>query len=150
MISFWHSGIVLAGHFHGNVSEGDEKYFLSPVGSVRRAWVEAVSAGDFERLAAMVTDDVVVAHGDGRCVRGKDELKMDFLNGFKKFTIGQKVSSAKIPPRVKWAFDIADAESRLIPIGGGDPSIVDSTTGVALARQSNGQWRAAAVVGMLN
>jgi uncharacterized protein (TIGR02246 family) len=130
--------------------KGDERSLLSSVAAVRRAWLEAVRAGDFERLAAMVTDDVVVVHGDGRCVRGKDELKMDFLNGFKRFTIGQTVSSAKILHRGRWAFDIADVESTLIPIGGGDPSIVHSTTVVVLARQSDGQWRVARVIGMLN
>jgi uncharacterized protein (TIGR02246 family) len=130
--------------------KGGQKSFLSSVAAVRRAWLEAVKAGDFERLATMVTDDVVVVHGNGRCVHGKDELKMDFLNGFKKFTISQRVSSANILHRGRWAFDIADVESTLIPTGGGDPSIVHSTTVVVLAQQSDGQWRVARVVGMLN
>ena len=129
--------------------KGGQESFLSSVAAVRHAWLEAVKAGDSGRLATMVTDDVVV-HGNGRCVHGKDELEMDFLNGFKKFTVSQKVSSAKTLHRGRWAFDIADVQSTLIPTGGGDPSIVHSTTVVVLAQQSDGQWRVARVVGMLN
>jgi hypothetical protein len=31
-------------------------------------------------FAELVTDDIVVVHGNGSCVRGRDELKTDFLN----------------------------------------------------------------------
>lgn len=130
--------------------KGGQKSFLSSGAAVRLTCLEAVKAGDFERLATMVIDDVVVVHGNSRCVHGKDELKMDFLNGFKKSTISQKVSSANILHRGRWASDIADVESTLIPTGGGDPSIVHSTTVVVPAQQSDGQWRVARVVGMLN
>jgi uncharacterized protein (TIGR02246 family) len=130
--------------------QGGQKSFRSSVAAVRRAWLEAVKAGDFERLASMVTDDVVVVHGNGRCVHGKDELKLDFLNGFKKFALSQKVSSAKVLHRGRWAVDIADVESTLTPTGGGNPSVVQSTTVTVLAQQSDGQWRVARVVGMLN
>jgi hypothetical protein len=33
---------------------------------------------DIERVGALVTDDVVVMHGNRRCVCGKEELKADF------------------------------------------------------------------------
>jgi ketosteroid isomerase-like protein len=45
-----------------------------------------VKANDADRLSAMVTDDVVVIHGNGRCLGGKDELKADFLKGFERFS----------------------------------------------------------------
>lgn len=57
----------------------DSNTVTSSIAAVRQAWLDAVRAGDAERLAAMVTDDVVVVHGNGRCVHGRDELKTDFL-----------------------------------------------------------------------
>lgn len=47
----------------------------SKIAAVREAWLAAVKAGDANRLAEMVTDDVVVVHGNGRCVGGKEEVK---------------------------------------------------------------------------
>jgi hypothetical protein len=52
----------------------------------------------------MVTDDVVVVHGNGRCVRGRDDLKMDCLKGFEAFSIEQSVSTAEVGVRGRWAF----------------------------------------------
>ena len=90
--------------------EPDINSTASSLAAVRQAWLDAVRVGDAERLAAMVTDDVVVVHGNGRCVRGRDELKADFLKGFEAFSIEQSVSAGSphmaeanqrtfIPPR---------------------------------------------------
>jgi hypothetical protein len=45
-------------------------------------------------------------HGNGRCVRGRDELKANFLNGFEAFSIEQNVSSAEVVVRHRWAIEI--------------------------------------------
>jgi ketosteroid isomerase-like protein len=34
-----------------------------------------VKANDADRLSAMVTDDVVVIHGNGRCLHGRTSLR---------------------------------------------------------------------------
>jgi ketosteroid isomerase-like protein len=46
--------------------ELDAHTVASTVVVVRQDWLDAVRAGDAERLAAMVTGDVVVVHGKGR------------------------------------------------------------------------------------
>jgi len=120
----------------------------SSVAAVRQAWLDAVRTGDVERLAAMVTDDVVVVHGNGRCVRGRDELKADFLKGFESFSIEQNVSSAEVVVRGTWAFEIAEVDSRLTPRCGGDTTKVHSTTVVALSRQPDGSWKIGRVLGV--
>jgi len=122
----------------------------SSVAAVRQAWLDAVRAGDVERLGAMVTDDVVVVHGNGRCVRGRDELKADFRKGFESFSIEQNVSSAEVIVRSSWVFEIAEVESRLTPRCGGDSTQVHSTTIVALSRQPDGSWKIGRVLGVLN
>ena len=122
----------------------------SSVAAVRQAWLDAVRTGDVERLAAMVTDDVVVVHGNGRCVRGRDELKADFLKAFESFSIEQNVSSAEVVVRGTWAFEIAEVKSRLTPRCGGDSMQVHSTTIVALSRQPDGLWKIGRVLGVLD
>jgi len=108
-----------------------------------------VKAGDVERLGALVTDDVVVVHGDGRCVRGRDELKADFLRGFEAFSIEQNISSVEIVIRSAWAFEISEVESWLTPNCGGESKHVQSTTVVALKQQPDGSWKVGRVLGVL-
>jgi uncharacterized protein (TIGR02246 family) len=136
--------------FMDSVPVADSNSVASSVAAVRQAWLDAVRAGDVERLAAMVTDDVVVVHGNGRCVHGKDELKADFLKGFESFSIEQDVSSAEVVVRGRWVFEIAEVESRLTPRCGGESTRVHSTTIVALNRQSDGSWKIGRVLGMLD
>jgi len=128
----------------------DSNSVVSSVAAVREAWLDALRAGDVERLAAMVADDVVVVHGNGRCVRGRDELKTDFRKAFESFSIEQNVSSAEVVVRGKWAFEIAEVESRLTPQCGGESMHVHSTTIVALNRQSDGSWKIGRVLGVLD
>jgi uncharacterized protein (TIGR02246 family) len=130
--------------------EPDGNTVVSSIAAVRQAWLVAVRTGDAEQLAAMVTDDVVVVHGNGRCIRGRDELKADFLKGFEAFSIEQNVSSAEVVVRGPWAFEISEVESRLTPRAGGASKHVLSTTLVALQRQPDGSWKVGRVLGLLN
>jgi len=52
----------------------EASFVIASIAAVRQAWLEAVRAADAGRLAAMVTDDVVVVHGNGRCVRGRQQV----------------------------------------------------------------------------
>jgi uncharacterized protein (TIGR02246 family) len=122
----------------------------STIAAVRQAWLDAVRAGDAERLAAMVTDDVVVMHGNGRCVHGRGELEADFLKGFEAFSMEQKVSSAEVVVRGRWAFEISEVESRLTPHLGGESKHVHSITIVALSQQSDASWKVARVLGVVD
>jgi uncharacterized protein (TIGR02246 family) len=118
------------------------------VGVLRAAWLAAVKAGDAERIAAMVTDDVVIVHGDGRSICGREQLKADFLNVFKTFSIVQKVLNPQITVRDDWAVEIAEVESTLTPIRGVVPIHVVTMTVIALRRQAAGEWKVARVMGM--
>jgi uncharacterized protein (TIGR02246 family) len=129
--------------------EPDSDTATSSVAAVRRAWLDAVKAGDAERLAAMVTDDVVIVHGNGRCVHGRDELKADFRKGFETFSIEQNVSAIEVVVRGRWAFEISEVESTLIPRLGGESTSVHSTTIVGLNRQPDGSWKVGRVLGVL-
>ena len=122
----------------------------SSIAAVRQTWLNAVRAADAERLAGMVTDDVVAVHGNGRCVNGRDELKLDFLKGFEAFSIEQNVLSAEVVIRGRWAFEISEVESKLTPHSGGESRRVHSTTVVGLNQQPDGSWKVARILGVLD
>jgi uncharacterized protein (TIGR02246 family) len=117
--------------------------------ALREAWLAAVNSADIGRLAALVADDVVIVHGDGRCLRGKAEFQADFLKAFQSFRIDQRVVEPEIRIRGNWAFEIAKVESRLTPLAGGEARCAVTTTLVALRRQPDGAWKVARVVGLL-
>jgi uncharacterized protein (TIGR02246 family) len=121
----------------------------SSIAAVRQGWLDAVRAADAKRLAAMVTDDVVVVHGNGRCVRSREELREDFLKGFEAFSIDQNVSNAEVVVRGGWTFEISEVESRLTPHRGGEVTHVRSTTVVALSQQPDGSWKVGRVLGLV-
>ena len=122
---------------------------VSSIAAVRQAWLDAVRAADAERLAAMVTDDVVVVHDNGRCVCGREELKEDFLKGFEAFSVEQDVSNAEVVVRGGWAFEISEVESRLTPRSGAEATHVRSTTVVALSQRPDGSWKVGRVLGLV-
>ncbi len=133
----------------GTLPRPEANSVVASIAAVREAWRDAISAADVERLAAMVTDDVVVVHGDGRCVRGREELKADLLKAFEACSIEQRVQSAEVVVRGGWAFEIAEVETRLTPHHEGNVTHVHSTTVVALNQQSDGSWKVGRVLGLV-
>jgi uncharacterized protein (TIGR02246 family) len=120
------------------------------IAELRRAWLDAVTNADADRLASMVTEDVVVVHGDGRSLHGKVNFREDFLRGFAAFSIEQRTSPVEILLHGRWAFDVADVETRLTPRKGGESHQVRSTTVTALHQQPDGSWKVARVLGLLD
>jgi uncharacterized protein (TIGR02246 family) len=129
-----------------SISDSD----VSTIAALREAWLAAVKAGDADRLVEMVTDDVVVVHGNGRCVCGKEAVKADFLDGFDRFSIDQQVLSSHVVVRDKWAFEIGEVESTLTPIHEGKRIQAHSTTLVVLLRQGDASWKVSRVLGLLD
>ena len=122
---------------------------VSKIAAVREAWLAAVQASDVHRLAKLWTDDVVIVHGNGRCVCGREAVKTDFQEGLRRFAIDQKVSSSEVLIREPWAFEISEVESVLTPLQGGPERRVHSRTVVVLARQSDASWKVCRVLGLL-
>src|SRR5208337_5589287 len=54
-------------------------------------WTAAVEAGDVEVLGQLMTEDIVVIHGNGRLVRGKEAALNDFARSLKDFSVQQTV-----------------------------------------------------------
>jgi uncharacterized protein (TIGR02246 family) len=113
--------------------------------ALREAWLAAVKSADVDRLASLVADDLVIVHGDGRYIRGRDEFKADFQKAFESFRIEQKVVDPEIRIRGDWAFEIANVESTLTPVRGGEAIHAM----VAMRRHPDGTWKVARVVGLV-
>lgn len=122
---------------------------ISSIEVLRQAWLDSVRNDDVERLGTLVTNDVVVVHGNGRCIRGKDELKADFRKGFEAFSIEQSVSSPEVVVRGHWAFEISEVQSKLTRQSG-ESTEVHSTSVVALHKQSDGSWKVGRVLGLMD
>ncbi|HXW93821.1 MAG TPA: DUF4440 domain-containing protein [Terriglobales bacterium] len=122
---------------------------MSAIAVVRQAWLDAVRDGDVERLGALVSDDVVVVHGNGRCVCGKEALKADFRKGFEAFAMKQSVSSPEVIVRGRWAFEISEVESRLANRSG-ESTCLHSTTVVALSQESTVRGKVGRVLGFVH
>ncbi|MGB9477720.1 MAG: DUF4440 domain-containing protein [Candidatus Acidiferrum sp.] len=132
------------------MSKPDDDSVSESIDTVRRAWLDAVRAADVERLATLVTDDVVVVHGTGRCVRGRNELKMDLRNAFEAFSVEQCASTAGLIVRGSWALEIADVETKLTPRTGEKQAVFHSTTVTAFNRQPDRSWKVGPVLGVLD
>jgi len=129
--------------------EQQAKSVMPCITALRQAWLDAVKASDAEQLADLVTDDVVVVHGNGRCVRGREELKEDFLKGFEAFSIEQDVSNPEVVVRGQWVFEISEVKSTLTPHRGGETRRFHSTTIVAFGQQPDGSWKVKRVLGLV-
>jgi uncharacterized protein (TIGR02246 family) len=130
------------------VDSAADQPVVSSIAAVRQTWLDSVRASDTERIASMLADDIVVVHGNGRCVCGRDELKADFRKGFEAFSISQEVKSTEVIVRGRWAFEISEVETKLMPHSGSVPKQFHSKTVVAFRNQSDGSWKVTRVLGL--
>jgi hypothetical protein len=82
-------------------------------------------------------------------VCGREELKADFLHGFGRFTIDQRILAFDTIVRNNWAFEIGEMESTLRPVHEGPQIQVHSRTVVVLVRH-DASWKVSRVLGLLD
>jgi uncharacterized protein (TIGR02246 family) len=124
-------------------------YETEEIAKVKAAWIAALRAGDVGRLLGMVTDDVVAMHPNGKTTKGKQELGDDFRRFFAKFRMDQTAISEETVVAGEWAFDRASVSTKVTPIGGGEPSQVNSEVIVILRRDADGFWKLARSVAVI-
>jgi ketosteroid isomerase-like protein len=62
----------------------------------------------------------------------------------------QSISSVQVVVRGRWAFEIAEVESKLTPHSDGESTNAHSTTVIALNRQPDGSWKVGRVLGLVD
>lgn len=80
----------------------------------------------------------------------KRRLKADFLDGFGRFAVEQRVLTVDVIVRKKWAFEIGEVESTLTPVHEGAQIQAPSTTVVVLVRQGDATWGVSRVLGLID
>ena len=112
-------------------------------------WTAAVEACDVELLGRLMTEDIVVIHGNGRMVCGKEAVMNDFARSLEEFSIQQTVDSEETILAGEWAFDRAKVHTAITSRKGGDTREFDSRTVTILRKQSGAGWRVARVLGVI-
>jgi uncharacterized protein (TIGR02246 family) len=112
-------------------------------------WTAAVEAGDIERLGRLMTEDIVVIHGNGRLVRGKAAVMNDFARSFDDFSIQQRVESEETIVVGEWAFDRAKVHTTISSRKSSDTKQFDSRSITILRKQDGLGWCVARVIGVI-
>jgi ketosteroid isomerase-like protein len=96
-----------------------------------------------------MTDDIVVIHGNGRMLQGKEAVTADFVRTLADVRIQQRVESEETVVAGDWAFDRASIETILTPRSGSDAKRWHSRTMTILRREGPGPWRVARTIGVV-
>jgi len=112
-------------------------------------WTAAVEAGDVERLGQLMTNDIVIIHGNGRLVRGKEAVMNDFARSLRDFSVQQTVESEETIVAGEWAFDRATVHTTISSPSSGDTKKFDSRAVTILRKQSADGWRVARAIGVI-
>jgi uncharacterized protein (TIGR02246 family) len=112
-------------------------------------WTAALEAGDIELLGQLMTDDIVVIHGNGRLVCGKEAVMKDSARSFEDFSVQQRVESEETIVAGEWAFDRAKVHTTINSRKNRDTKQFDSRSVTILRKQSGLGWRVARVIGVI-
>ena len=127
-------------------SPGEE---IQEIRRVAVRWTAAVEVGDLEQLGELMTEDIVVIHGNGHLVCGREAVMSDFARSLQDFTIQQSVESEETIVAGEWAFDRAKVHTTISSRKGSDTKQVDSRSVTILKKQSGLGWLVARVVGVI-
>jgi ketosteroid isomerase-like protein len=112
-------------------------------------WTEAVETADIEQLGRLMTEDIVVIHGNGRLVCGKEAVMKDFARSLEDFSVQQRVESEETIVAGEWAFDRAKVHTTISSRKSCDTKQFDSRSITILQKQSGLGWRVARVIGVI-
>jgi uncharacterized protein (TIGR02246 family) len=124
----------------------------SDVDAVRRVaadWTRAVAGGQLDELAQLMTDDIVVVHGDGRSIAGRDAVLAEFGASFARYRVNQEVTSEETVVAGQWAFDRARVRTVVSPRDGGDGRQFSSRTLTILHKEPARGWCVARAIGVV-
>jgi len=131
------------------MTSSSRKEEIEEIRRVAARWTAAVEAGDVELLGQLMTEDIVVIHGNARLLCGKEAVMNDFARSLEDFSVQQTVDSEETIVAGEWAFDRAKVQTTIKSRAGGDTKQFDSRTVTILRKQSGAGWRVARVIGVI-
>jgi ketosteroid isomerase-like protein len=112
-------------------------------------WVRAVAENDMATLGRLLSDDVVIVHGDGRQIIGREAAIKDLAESLGKFKVGQASTHEETVVSGDWAFDRSIVDTEVIAHETGIGRTFKSRTLTLLRRSGSGTWQVARVIGVV-
>jgi uncharacterized protein (TIGR02246 family) len=122
---------------------------IQEIRRVAMRWTAAVEAAEIEQLGRLMTEDIVVIHGNGRLVCGKEAVMKDFARLLEDFSVQQRVESEETIVAGEWAFDLAKVHTTISSRQSSDAKQFDSRSVTILRKQSGLGWCVARVIGVI-
>ena len=89
------------------------------VESVRRvalSWADAINRSDVHALRPLMADDIVVIHGNGRVLSGREAVLADLAESFEPVRVAQDIEFEETVIAGTWAFDRARVTTKIAPL----------------------------------
>jgi len=112
-------------------------------------WTAAVAAGDLAALSALMSYDVVVVHGDGRTLLGRDAVLADLASSLGLFQVDQRVTFIETVVEGPVAFDHSRVHTTVSARQSGDRRESDSQVFTILKRDPRRGWLVARSMGVV-
>ncbi len=112
-------------------------------------WAKAISDADIPQLGRLMVEDVVVVHGDGRCLLGRDAVVTDIASALKKLRLTQRVEPQETIVAGEWAIDRSRVHSTIISVDSGEQREIYSHTLTILRKEKLSGWLIARVMGVI-
>ena len=111
--------------------------------ALSQRWIAAVSASDVDQIGQFITDDVLVIHGNGTAIAGREAVLSDFASAFSRFRVRQVLQPQETIVAGAWAFDRAKVHTIMAMLADGNTRELDSHTFTILRKCGAGELRVA-------
>lgn len=113
-------------------------------------WTAAIEQGDVTTLHRLASEDIVVVHGDGRTLSGREVVIGDLARALESHSLRQSVEFDETIIAGDWAFDRARVHMSVTPRDTGATRELNSTTFTVLRRTASGEWSIARAIGVIH
>ena len=131
------------------MNNGPREPEVEAIRRLAEEWTQAVEASNIEKLGGLMTEDIVVVHGNGRMVSGKCAVMDDIVSSLAMVHISQVVHPEETIVAGTWAFDRARVHTKVTRMDGGGAQEFDSHTLTILHKEGPQGWRVARAIGVL-
>jgi uncharacterized protein (TIGR02246 family) len=127
----------------------DHEADKAAIDDLRRRWLEALADGNVNQLRGLMSEDVVVVHGNGRTVSGRETVVEDLRASFVKWRVNERVEPDELIVSGDWAFERARVWTTVRPVGSNEATEIRSSTFTLLRRDPGTGWRVARAIGVV-
>lgn len=120
------------------------------IAAVRQEWMQAVRDGNADRLGDLTTDGVVAVLKDGRCVNGREAFRTTLQHIFSLFDVERRTLASGVIIRDNWAIELDQMDSATTSVRGDLEVRAHVKAVIVYARQSNGHWKVARLMELLD